>query len=94
MNKNILSVVAFVKVFFTAGSSRSKYICLRAVASHLCQTSGNKVIVDTNTTHAGNECECARRMHGMCYEQNSGNAFSASQASQPSHSVRLSGIKI
>ena len=66
MNKNIQSVVAFEKVFFTAGSSRSKYISSRAVASHPRQTIGNKVIADTNTTHAGNECECARRMHGMC----------------------------
>ena len=44
------------KVFFAAGSSRSKYICSRAVASHPRQTSGNKAIADMNTTHAVNEC--------------------------------------
>jgi hypothetical protein len=55
--------VLFEKVVFAAGSSRSKYICSLADASHPRQleTSGNKAIADTNTNHAINEC--ARSMH-------------------------------
>ncbi len=43
----------FEQMLFAAGSSRSKYICSRAVASHPRQTSCNKVN------------ECARSMHRM-----------------------------
>jgi hypothetical protein len=63
MNEISENKIWFEKVFFAAGSSRSKYICSRAVSSHLRQTSGNKAIADTNTTHAVNEC--AKSMHRM-----------------------------
>jgi hypothetical protein len=56
MNEISKNKTWFEKVFFAAGSSRSRYICSRAVASHPGQTSGNKAIADTNTTHAVNEC--------------------------------------
>jgi hypothetical protein len=46
----------FFRVFFTAGASRCKYICPRALASHPRQTSGNKVIADKNTNQAANKC--------------------------------------
>ncbi len=48
--------------FFTAGASRCKNFCPRALASHLLQTSGNKVIADTNTTQAVTVNKCARTL--------------------------------
>jgi hypothetical protein len=53
---------SFLRVFFTAGASRCKYICPRALASHLRKTSGNKVIADTNTTQAVTVNKCARTL--------------------------------
>ena len=40
---------------FSAGSSRNKYVCSRTLTAHPGQTSGHKMIADTNTTPFDNE---------------------------------------